>query len=145
MAGAKSNSDGEDRVQRLEDNLSELTSAVQKLAERLNVMPTTQSSEDSTKSYIQEALRDGSSRRVRDLLNPRAQMTGFQPGDVVRYKETSEKFKAFKSKLKDGQSMPVGVVKTYMYTNRHGLRKYKVVFPDWGRDGCTEDELEYAT
>lgn len=140
-SSVKSDSDkaGDDRVAQLENRISELTALVQDLQANQHKLPMAK----DTESIIAEALKDGTARRTRDLQHPQWQDAGFQKGDVVRYREGSPKYNsvvAWAEKVK--LPLPMGVVKNYMYTTKAGQRKYKVDFPKWGQDGCTEDELE---
>lgn len=126
----KTDGDGEVGVDGLRAEIAELREAVKQLVETRNKMPLALSPE----THIQRAMARGSSRRVQDLLHPRAQDSGFQPDDVVQYKQDSDKF----AKIGDKK----GVILNYMYTTKRGDRKYKVDFPGVGQEGCRESEIE---
>lgn len=128
---------GDERLAKLEGMVADLVGAVETLATRPQIMARTVAPD---KRLSDMALRDGESaqwRKVKDLKNPRAQDSGFQPDDIVSV--TGDRAGAFVDAL--------GVVMSYMYTKRIrppatvGLRKYKVHFEGLGTDGFTEDEL----
>lgn len=101
-----------------------------------------------------KAMTAGESRsygRSEDKRDPTAlARPGFREDDLVRYKEGTNKAtvtRAYLEKagqIQTGAALPPGIVLRYMYTTKHGLRKYKVDFPGIGKDGVTEDELELA-
>ena len=121
---------GDVGVDELRQQVADLTEAVKQLTASRGRMPTVEGAE----THIQRAMARGSSRRVQDLLYPRAQDSGFQPDDVVQFKSDAGKYKAMQDKK--------GVVLNYMYTTRSGDRKYKVAFPGVGEEGCRESEIE---
>ena len=116
---------------------------------------------DAKVKALKAAMTDGSmgrSSRVKDLLHPRAQQSGFQDNDYVTVSPDSQTHKAYLvdeygepipctkgEPVREGGEPQIGVVVNYMYTNRHGIRKYKVYFPKFSEnergDGFLETEL----
>ncbi len=170
-----------DRISELESSMATLTKMITEsvdltkgLSEQVRrsqnpqKIPIAQSSEARIKA-MSNLRRDGDvgeSRRVQDLLNPAAQETGFQSGDVVEIVENTAKFMGYRVKpdgtharpfqpakpatkeypaqpaLEAEEGIPArGVVQNYMYTKRNGQRKYKIEFPGFGMEGLTESEI----
>lgn len=80
---------------------------------------------------------------------------GYQPNDTIRFREDSDKGKAFRKYLvKAGRlgaddPLPPGVIIDFMRVTRDGRRKYKAQFFDEngqliGEDGVIDDEIEEA-
>ena len=132
VVNVKTDSKGDVGVDELRQQVADLTEAVKQLTANRGKMPMAEGAE----THIQRAMARGASRRVQDLLHPRAQESGFQPDDVVQFKSDAGKHEKMKDKK--------GVVLNYMYTTRSGERKYKVDFPGTGQDGCRESEIELS-
>ena len=98
---------------------------------------------------------------VKDFANPWATQTGFQPRDIVALKRGTEKEKKFREWAgKNGENIPdtrpiYGQILQFMFVSKktagwqgqklkpgEQLRKYKVNFPGFGKDGVMEDEIE---
>jgi len=149
----------EDRLTKIESSVANLCIAVEeilkqfseKIKDKPQQMPKVVST-DERLAALQSVHAEGDMsqrRKVKDLVHPNAQKSGFQPGDVVSLKESSSKFNYYKINpdgepaKPDEEGEPArGVVVCYMYTKRNGLRKYKVDFPKFGKDGIVESEME---
>ena len=141
----------EDRMTKLESAMESIAQGLERIETRQSEsgkLPTAKSAEARIEA-MQGAKLGGEpshSTRVQDLINPRAQDSGFQMDDIVKVADTSNKYKHF---LADAGGNPtdeegepaLGVVMNYMYTKRNKQRKYKVKFPNFGTDGFEEREL----
>ena len=145
-----------DKISNLESAMAKLAQTLEQSIERIetrvqgiNKMPTSISPEARVEAMKMSLTNElGQSMRVKDLLHPRAQDSGFQPKDVVRLSDDCAKAAHYKANNDgfpaiDGEDWEpaLGVVMNYMYTKRNGQRKYKVNFPNFGKDGFTEKEL----
>lgn len=146
------------KVSGLEDSLKEISAALSSLAEKQAAPPVLPRT-DSVDARV-EALRQarsvgdlGQSRRVKDLRNPRATDTGFQPNDIVEITKESPMYDVYQVNADGGQAregqekFPAqGLVVNYMYTKRSGQRKYKVQFAGFDSpEGMTEKELKLCS
>ena len=141
----------DDRLSRMEssiaslvDGMSIIGDAVSGLQKASGKLPRTQAperriAEINERTIAKQAAESpnnvANGRRMVDLRQPQAHLSGFQPDDVVRLSESCEK----RDTMPDGIQ---GVVLSYLGTRKGGQRKYKCLFPGVGKDGFLERELE---
>ena len=122
-----------------------LTEQVRSIAQAPR-MPTTPGPEKKLGDFI-KGMRPGESREgikeVRD--SDQVAMEGaFRSGDIVAIKPDTQKGKAWRLVLKSDDPI-YGTVLQYLgrTESKRGPRKYKVHFKGVGKDGVTEDEVDF--
>lgn len=100
---------------------------------------------DSLRGMAAGEKREGSMSK--DMRNPELTATGLQPRDFVKLIAGTYREKKFREALGSAEGDPIyGQVLQYLGVSRNagGLRKYKVHFEGIGKDGVTENEVEFV-
>ena len=142
----------DDRISKIESTMTNLAQVLERIETRQsdkNIMPIAKSAEARVEAMRRAGIdKVGQATRTKDLLHPKAEESGFRQNDIVRLADDCSKAEFYRSNTdgfpanEDEEWEPaLGVVMNYMYTKRKGQRKYKVNFPNFGKDGFTENEL----